>query len=440
MKEKQTMRITHAHSGKRARCLLLCLLIFLSGLTTVNAAQPANNRTVKAGVFYFDGYHMEDEDGNLTGYGIEFLNLVSQYSHLNFSYVVYDQSWEDMQAMLDSGEIDVVTSARKTPDREEKYAFSLPIGRNSTVLSIRADNTSQLTGDYTTYDGITVGLVPGSSQNQALEDFAQANGFSYHAREYADAGQMAEDLQNGTIDAILSSNLRRTENEKTLDTIETDYFYAIVRKEDKDLLTEINYAIDQMNIHEGDWSNVLYYKYYGNSSPSALSFTARELAYIQDVAEGRKQITITSMGDRKPYSYVENGELKGILPDYFAQLMELAGLSYEIVVPSDRTEYYSLAVNDGVDVVIDWRQDQLKHNELEHSGIYTDAYLNSGVALVTRKDFNGEITTLAVADLLGDIAIEQDMIGNATVLNCQTRESALQAVLEGRADATYVYT
>ena len=440
MKEKRTMRITHAHSGKRARCLLLCLLIFLSCLTTVNAAQPANNRTVKAGVFYFDGYHMEDEDGNLTGYGIEFLNLVSQYSHLNFSYVGYDQSWEDMQAMLDSGEIDVVTSARKTPDREEKYAFSLPIGRNSTILSIRSDNTSQLTGDYTTYDGITVGLVPGSSQNQALEDFAQANGFSYHAREYADAGQMAEDLQNGTIDAILSSNLRRTENEKTLDTIETDYFYAIVRKEDKDLLTEINYAIDQMNIHEGDWSNVLYYKYYGNSSPTALSFTARELAYIQDVAEGRKQITITSMGDRKPYSYVENGELKGILPDYFAQLMELAGLSYEIVVPSDRTEYYSLAVNDGVDVVIDWRQDQLKHNELEHSGFYTDAYLNSGVALVTRKDFNGEITTLAVADLLGDIAIEQDMIGNATVLNCQTRESALQAVLEGRADATYVYT
>ncbi|MBD5133853.1 MAG: response regulator [Clostridiales bacterium] len=395
---------------------------------------------MKAGVFYFDGYHMENENGGLTGYGVEFLNLVSQYSHLNFSFVGYDQSWEDMQAMLDRGEIDVVTSARKTPDREEKYAFSLPIGRNSTVLSIQAGNTSQLSGNFATYDGMTVGIVPGSSQNQSLTEFAREKGFSYRTREYADAGQMAEDLQNGTIDAILSSNLRRTENEKTLDVIETDYFYAIVRKDDTSLLSEINYAIDQMNINEGDWSNVLYYKYYGNSTPTTLSFTPREQAYIQDVAAGRKQITVTSMGDRKPYSYVENGELKGILPDYFAQLMELAGLPYETVVPSDRAEYYDLADHDGVDVVVDWRQDQLRADELGRTGFYTDAYLNTGVALVTRKDFSGKIATLAVADLLGDVAFEENMIGDAEVLNCQTRESALQAVLDGRADATYVYT
>ncbi|MBD5161335.1 MAG: response regulator [Oscillibacter sp.] len=420
--------------------LLVCLFLFLSAPVTASAAERANNRTVRAGVFYFDGYHMKDLNGSLTGYGMEFLNLVSQYSHLNFSFVGYDQSWEDMQAMLDRGEIDVVTSARKTSQREEKYAFSLPIGRNSTVLSIQAGNTRQRSGDYATYDGITVGVLSGSSQNQSLAEFARENGFSYHARVYADSDRMAEDLQNGTIDAVLSSNLRRTKNEKTLDIIETDYFYAIVRKEDTELLAEINYAIDQMNVNEGDWSNVLYYKYYGNNSSSTLSYTERELAYIQDVAAGRKQITVTSMGDRKPYSYVEDGELKGILPDYFARLMELAGLPYETVVPGDRSEYYALVDNDGVDVVIDWRQEELHTDEFARNGFYTDAYLNTGVALVTRKDFSGRINTLAVADLLGDLAIEQDMIGNAEVLTCQTKESALQAVLNGKADATYVYT
>lgn len=441
MKRKKSLRKSaQAHSIKRVLCLLLCLLILLSCFMTVNAAQTVNNRTVKAGVFYFDGYHMEDEDGRLTGYGIEFLNLVSQYSHLNFSFVGYDRSWNDMLKMLDSGEIDLVTSARKTPEREEKYAFSLPIGRNSTVLSIRADNSRLLSGNYATYSGITVGVMTGSSQNQSLSEFAQDKGFTYQAREYSDTEQMAKDLQNGTIDAILSSNLRRTENEKTLDTIETDYFYAIVKKENKALLDEINYAIDQMNINEGDWSNVMYYKYYGNSSPAELSFTSRELSYIQDVVEGRKQITVTSMGDRKPYSFVENGELKGILPDYFAELMKLAGLPYETVVPNDRAEYYGLANNDGVDVVIDWRQDQLNSKEIGQNGFYTSAYLHTGVALVTRKDFSGKIKTLAVADLLGDIAIEKDMIGDAETLNCQTKESALQAVLDGKADATYVYT
>ncbi len=317
----------NVRSEKRIVALLLCFLLLLPNFVS-NAAEQGNNRTVRAGVFYFDGYHMEDEHGDLTGYGVEFLNLVSQYSHLNFVFSGYEKSWDEMLTMLDNGEIDVVTSARKTPDREAKYDFSLPIGRNSTVLSIRANNTSLLSGNYATYDGIKIGVVTGSSQNQSLSEFAIDKGFSYQAIEYEDSGQLAQDLQSGDIDAILSSNLRRSENEKTLDTIETDYFYAIVRKGDKELLNEINYAIDQMSINEGDWSNNLFYKYYGNTYSDVFAFTDRELAYIQDVVSGNKKITVTSMNDRKPYSYVEDGELKGILPEYFAGLMELAGLPY----------------------------------------------------------------------------------------------------------------
>ena len=433
------MRKINVRNGKRIIVLLVCLLLLLPNFT-VNAEEQENNRTVTAGVFYFDGYHMKDEDGGLTGYGVEFLNLVSQYSHLNFIFSGYDKSWDDMLTMLDNGEIDVVTSARKTPEREEKYAFSLPIGRNSTILSIRANNTRLLSGDYATYDGITVGVLTGSSQNQSLAEFAVEKGFSYQAVEYEDAGQLAADLQNGAIDAILSSNLRRPENEKTLDTIETAYYYAIVRKGDRELLAEINYAIDQMNINEGDWSNNLYYKYYGSTYSSGLSFTDRELAYIQDVVSGKKKITVTSMGDRKPYSYVEDGELKGILPEYFAGLMELAGLPYEIEVPDDRADYYNLANSSSVDVVIDWRQFQSRVEDRLNGGFYTEAYMNTGIAQVTRKDFSGEISTLAVADVQGDMPIERDLIGNARVLSYPTRESALEAVLAGEADATYVYT
>ena len=126
-KERQRMWKINAHNGKRIIALLICFLLFLPSFAA-SAAEEENNRTVRAGVFYFDGYHMEDEDGDLMGYGVEFLDLVSQYSHLNFTFTGYDKSWDNMLTMLDNGEIDVVTSARKTSEREEKYAFSLPIG------------------------------------------------------------------------------------------------------------------------------------------------------------------------------------------------------------------------------------------------------------------------------------------------------------------------
>ena len=175
-------------------------------------------------------------------------------------------------------------------------------------------------------------------------------------------------MKDGSIDAILSSNLRKMTNERTLDTLQTDNFYAIVRKEDKELLQEINYAIDQMDINGGDWENSLFYKYYGQTYSSGLVFTEREKAYIQDVLAGKKKITVTAMGDRAPYSYVEDGKLKGIMPDYFAKVMEQCGLPYEIVVPESREDYYNTANTNGVDIVIDRRTSDLTTEENLYRG------------------------------------------------------------------------
>ena len=72
----------------------LCLLLFLSnlvlsGFTAAFADEGRSNNAIvkKAGIFSFAGYHMNDDHGRLSGYGIEFLNLVSEYSHLSFQYV-----------------------------------------------------------------------------------------------------------------------------------------------------------------------------------------------------------------------------------------------------------------------------------------------------------------------------------------------------------------
>ena len=127
MNRKWRRHLLNQSYVKQILALLLCFVLLLPGIPAAAGSAPANNRTVKAGVFFFDGYHMRDDDGSYTGYGIELLNLISQYSHLNFEFVGYDNTWEEMQAMLLSGEIDVVTSARKTRARTEVFGFSIPL-------------------------------------------------------------------------------------------------------------------------------------------------------------------------------------------------------------------------------------------------------------------------------------------------------------------------
>lgn len=425
---------------KKIAALTLCLSLVLSVQIPVSANKaPSSNRTVKAGIFSFDGYHMKDEDGRLTGYGIEFLNLVSEYSQLNFQYTGYEKSWGEMQDMLANGEIDVVTSARRAPDREDLFDFSLPIGRNSTILSIRVDNVQIHRGDYKSYNGMTVGLITASSQNQSMEEFAEENGFSYKTKEYADSNDLAAALQNGEVDAILSSDLRKAENEKTLDIIEEADFYAIVRKGDTELLDEINYAIEQMDINEGDWKNELFYRYYGPVYSSALSFTEREKEYIRQVISGEKSITVTALGDRAPYSYTEDGELKGIMPDYFAAVMELAGLPYKIVAPEDREDYNNLCDTNGVNVVIDNIGSGDTTENAVYRGFNTNSYMTARMAMVTRQDFNSNIKVVALSDSQGKDIIERDFLEGYTILTYPTGEEAMRAVLNREADAAYVY-
>ena len=444
MKGTQRKGAMHAidRACRRIAAFMICLILILSKLGLIAAAASdgqSNNRTVKTGIFYFEGYHMKDEEGRLTGYGIEFLDLVSQYSHLNFQYTGYDNSWSEMLTMLENGEIDIVTTARRTPEREEKFAFSLPIGRNNTVLSVRADNTQQHSGDYNTYDGMTVGQITGSTQNQSLAEFAEEKGFSYQTKEYNAADDLVAALKNGEIDAILSSNLRKAENEKILDVIQEDNFYAIVRKDDAKLLDEINYAIEQMDRNEGDWKNVLYYRYYGPVYSSELIFTEREKAYIQEVVSGEKKITITAIGDREPYSYVDDGELKGILPDYFAYIMEMAGLPYEIVIPKDKEDYNSIVDANGVDVVIDKLGSSDIMEEAAHRGFDTNVYMTTGVARITRQDFARDIKTIGVSDSQSGTFISQELRDEFKILNYPTSEAAMQAVLDREVDAAYVY-
>ena len=85
----------------------------------------------------------------------------------------------NMQQMLGDGEIDMVTSARKTPDREEKFDFSRPIGTNQGMLTVRSDNSTIVDGNYSTYNGMRVALLNGNTQNEEFADFADKKGFTY---------------------------------------------------------------------------------------------------------------------------------------------------------------------------------------------------------------------------------------------------------------------
>lgn len=426
---------------KSWRCKVLILQLFLliqvCGLCAYAAEKEPRN-VIRVGFFAFDGYHMMDENGERSGYGYDFLRLASRYLDVDFEYIGYDKSWDEIQDMLENGEIDILTSAQATSARQDDFDFSKAIGTSSAMLTVKNTNQTIQASDYSTYEGMRVALLKGNSRNDDVNSYADEKGFSYTPVYFDMADDLEKALQSGQVDAALTSSLRRTHGEQILDLFAAREFYVMVRKGDTELLDQLNYAIEQMEAVEGDWQNELSNKYYSHEDEKNLTFTDEELELIHQYADGEKKLVMTASMDRDPYSYVENGELKGIIPDYFAQLAEYAGIPYELAVPTSREEYEQWRFDGTVDGFIDARIDSQQWIE-ENSFSTSVSYTEMKLAMVTRRDFDGNIQKLAVATAQGLFGIENNLARDAERITVVSREAAMQAVLDGKADAAFVY-
>ena len=438
------MRIESVKRGSKKNIMrlvimLLTLCYFLVNSCSVLAdAASLQRKQIRVGFFALDGYHNMTLDGARSGYGYDFLRLAARYIDADYTYVGYDKSWDELADMLDKGEIDLLTFARKTPENEARFDFSKPIGTNNMLLSIRSDNTSVIAQDYDTYNNLRIGMVANGMLNEPFAQFAADRHFRYEPVYYASREAMLTALQDGEIDAAVSSALRRTLNERILEKIPTSDYYAVVRKGNTELLQRINYAIMQMNRSEGDWKDRLSDKYSTQVENRNLSFSRVEQELISRYKTEGEELVVACDIDNKPYAYQENGEIKGIIPDYFKRLAEYAGIKYKLVAPADKEESWKWRQEGTVDAFLDGGNLSEKNLE-QRSCVATAPYMHVKLALLTRREFSGRPKTVAIAENVGLFGVEDEYARGAEFIKYPTTRECMQAVLDGNADAAFVY-
>ena len=425
---------------RKLKVLLLSFAMFLF-CGSVFSATP---KVIRVGFFAFDGYHHVDEDGYRTGYGYEFLQRIRQYTTWKYDYVGYEDSWGEMQQLLENGEIDLLTSAQKTPKREALFDYSnRPIGYSATMLTIKAGNEKYVSGDYEGYDGMRVGMVEGNSRNDSFDNFASAHGFSYTRVYYDDTESLSKALQEGKdIDAILTSNLREVKNEWILDQFDSSPFYVIVRKGDTELLKEVDKAIAQLDLSDPEWRDELREKYYTPENGDQISFTGEERRYLTRMKSEGHVFTVAVNPDRRPYSYLDDeGKPAGIIVSSFERLMGSLSLRYQYVETKDRNEYMA-AIDSGkaeiwLDAFNDYSYTETKGYKL------TSPYLKTGISRITRHGWVGKEGKIAAPK---DADITRTFLRNyfpdERIDYYDSLEACIQAVRDGTDDIcfSYVYT
>ena len=125
------------------------------------------------------------------------------------------------------------------------------------------------------------------------------------------------------------------------------------------------------------------------------------------------------------------------MPEVLKKIEDATGLKFDIIETKDRQEYADLLTSDQhIDVKIDTYTD---YYQAEINGYkITDAYLSTNVDKITGK-FNSDV--VAILKYADPTEVRKDILSSdQQLLYCDSNEECIQAVKNGTAGSTYLYT
>ena len=387
----------------------------------------------KVAFYAFDCYHMQDENGKRYGYGYDMMQSLSNYLQCTFSYIGYDKSAAECVDMLRDGKVDIYTAAKKTPEREEEFAFSQhPAITAKTCMNVKRGNNKVVAGDYSTYNGLRIGLLERHTYNDRFIEFTKEKGVECKIIYYSTPTDLSNALIDGKVDALVNSYIRTPEDEMTIEDFGETPYYFMARKEDQSLIDALDDAVDQMNVETPNWRSDLYNKYYGSQN-SNMELTKDEQALLEQMRSDHTTIRAVMNPKRNPYSWYEDGKAYGIVADIFVEIMKELGLGYEIVPVSTQQEYEDLLSEGAIDIWMDL--DSYYEDEGEYKYKITAPYLTTTMSVLRRRGSVGKINKVGVTE--NNIAIQEIISStwpSAQTILVEDRDQCAKKIVNGEID------
>ena len=338
---------------------------------------------------------------------------------------------------LESGEIDMICQAQKTPEREERFLLSKYwAGTEACVLYARMDDDRYYYNDYEAFNGIRVAGLKESFQNDDLKEYAQKNDFSFELKEYMTTEECFQALEEGAVDAVVQGSLVGMDDYKIICRFGAQPFYLMAGKQKQKVMEDADYALGEITADYPTFLSELYQKYYGDTSAMGLAFTREEIEYIR----AQKQVNIAFINNRPPFSMEnDDGEIEGIIVDLVSRIRESSGLNlqYTMLESGQRViDYLEKHPADLVAGVVVENPAFTKSDYLVSDVIYTGE-----VALVCRQGMNytpGDAENKYILAITKSYAALENYIQanypEFEIVKCTTTEECMELLNSGECD------
>lgn len=419
---------------KKCKMLLTIIITFFLFLSSQVILFAESNKTiVKVGVYESNGFISLNEKNEMTGYGAKFMNMLSSYADIEYEYVRLN--WSECMEKLLTEEIDIVTDARRSIEREALYDFSVQsVGQIQAAIFVPKTMEDIYFNDYEALKNLKIGFEKDSRNKTLYEEFALRNGYIANTVEYLSDSDLRVALLNKEIDGFGNDSHLYTEDLKVVSIYNTDPNYIMAKKGSK-ILAKLNLAIQQMYSEFPDmiieqYSYLVTRQMYGD-----LLLTREQANYIKN----NPVLKVAVPTDRKPATWYdeESKTFCGIAIDIMNKISSISGITFEYIPFDDGETSISMITSGKADSAIPSISVEGYSKEVP---IKTTLPLYSlSIAMVTKNEkklSNDKNFTVATIEANEGIAtVIETYFKNADLKKYNTAQECIDAVKSGMVDA-----
>ena len=420
------------------RITILCMCTFLSLALFCLAANaqdspPDRLKTIRVGWSSVPGLEDRLPDGTPGGYNYEYLAKLKQYTDWQYEFI--PGSWAELEAKLINGEIDIVGDVAKSPERSGKYSYcDLPNGYSRMIMACRKDDNRFGYNDYASFNGITVATIPSSFRRALLNREAERHNFSITYKEYPTEEEMFQGLKRGDADVAIFSNVTRYSDYKVISEWEPNPFYFVVNKDRQDILSELNAAIRQLEATDIFIQQRLFSKYFIIGFEKQVAFSKKELNFIEE----HNNIGILFNTKGFPISYLDEGQPRGVIVDYFQAIAAKTGLKFTYIYCASTQEMLQRFKNGEGDICSQLSDDFMYGEKLGASLTQPYIYLNYGL-VTAAKDVKDVRSIALVSGRQFTASKLKNVFPSCTFMKYPDTLSCLNAVANHEVDAAVTH-
>lgn len=317
---------------------VLCLFIILGSVSAFALPEDiilddegvfaAGGNTVTVGVYPFEGFTDIDENGNVTGYAVDYLNEIATHTGWSYNYVVADD-WESCYSLILNGKIDIIAGTVKNDDRTQLVDFS-SYGMAGTYLCLyaSADNRNYAYADYTHFSSMVVAAQKNDTRVSVFQNHALKMGFSPKYVFYNTFDEAKQAVHDGKADAFLGDSMYYTSDEVSIDDFGYRELYFMINKASPWIKTDIDRAMELVFISNPGYNGDLLNKYFPKATNVFPVFTYQEKRFL----ENSPTLSVYYNSDLAPLSYTDkSGDASGIVFDMLDEIKNYTTLDYTAV-------------------------------------------------------------------------------------------------------------